>query len=162
LAYAAFTDVQARAGRVAAAFSVTGRRPNQADVESFLDDVASEINARLRSRGFDPALLDKPAELALRGTNADGALVLALEAAFPGGVPADVEKVYTGARDRYNASLGLLESGRHAAFVFVESASGSPSGSSLWSDDPTYGEVDLPPDEQNPNLAPFFSRGMKL
>jgi hypothetical protein len=53
VAYANTDDVLLRAGRVAGMFTVAGRRPNLADVEKLIDDVSSEIDVEIRTRGYD-------------------------------------------------------------------------------------------------------------
>lgn len=84
MAYAVRDDVLARAGRFAGIFSVAGKRPNEADLDEFLEDVASLIDAEIRSRGYDPALLTTETSEALRDVNAWAALVRALPQAAPG------------------------------------------------------------------------------
>lgn len=154
--YAALSDVQARAGGVRDAWT-SASKPSTEEIEGFLVDTAGMIDAAVAARGLSVPVVDAGAAAALRGLNADGALVLALEAT-PGSAPTSMLE---GARERWRLGLASLLDGTHPAVAALESgqtAAGLSAGS-LWTDEPEYDPV---LEFTNRNLDPVLSRGMSL
>jgi hypothetical protein len=160
--YASPAELRARAGGIGQYWtSGSSRRPNEEDLLLFLDQVSDEIDGLIGALGHTLPIAPGAAD-ALKGTVLDGALMLALEAQFPGGVPDDVRTIYTGARDRYARSWKMLDEGKHPAIALLESEPGTPSASTLWSEEPQYGQVIEKESDRNVNLRPGVFRGMKL
>lgn len=167
MAYAVFADVTARAGRVAGAFSVAGKHPDQADVEKFLADVSALIDAAIRSRGFDPAGLDQTVKDALKDLAAYGALARSLTALDPTG-RSGFGALLTEAQGIWEAGLAGIEAGTAEAILELEAGvggggTGSTAGS-LSIDDPAYGQ-NIPPAQRlelNADFAPAIARTQKL
>lgn len=163
-AYATFDDVAARAGRFAGVFSIAGKRPDQADVEMLLDNVAAEIDAAVRARGFDPATMDANVRAAFLDLNAYGALARALRAATTGD---EADKLITAAEELFAAGLLAIAEGSFSAILQLEAGAGGAGGATagdLWGDEPSYGSAASVVSEANQlsdtNLAPAFSRDM--
>lgn len=176
MAYAVFDDVQARAGRFGAYFTVQGRRPSQADVESFLADCAAQIDAALGSRGHATPVTGTAAA-ALLDVNAYGALSRALAA-----VPEDaaVETLQTRSTKIWGAAMGdptavthesiigSIRSGGHPVIALLESGVGAgASAGSFWEAEPTYGSAltaaaELERARLEPADVPVFSRLQSL
>ena len=168
-AYAVADDVLLRAGRVAGAFTVTGKRPNLADISSLLTDVSAEIDVEIRAQGYDPALLDTATTGALKDIAAYGVLARALAAIDPSDRPDNVKSLIDRAEsvwssdpssDRRGATLSrillLLEAGAGGG------GAGSSAGS-FWDEEELYPtEGDFAVARLNPLQAPDFARGMKL
>lgn len=162
MAYASPSELRARAGGIGQYWtSGSTRRPNEEDLALFLDQVSDEIDGLIGALGHTLPISTAAAD-ALKGTVLDGALVLALEAQFPGGVPDDVSTIYTGARDRFARSWKMLDDGKHPAIALLESQPGTPSASTLWSEEPQYGQVVERESDRNVNLGPGVFRGMRL
>lgn len=162
MAYGSVDEVRGRAGNLGQHWTPgSARRPNAEDIELFLTQVSDEIDGLIGALGHTLPIATPAAE-ALKGTVLDGALVLALEAQFPGGLPDDVNTIYAGASARYARSLRLIEEGKHPAIALLESEPGTPSASTLWSEEPDYGLVIERESDRNPNLAPAFFRGQRL
>lgn len=166
MAYASFTDVQARLGRFQGIFEVSGKHPDQSDVEDLLDSVAGDIDAAIRSRGFDPAAMNASAKAALVDLNAYGALARALPATHLGRQAADLLATAAAVWDSAMGERGTFAAGTHPAIAELEAGQGGgpgPSAGDLWSDDPTYGsERGLAAEDselEDTNLAPAFRRG---
>jgi hypothetical protein len=154
--YASLSAVKARAGQLASGWTATSK-PSDDDIEGFLADVAAELDALIGARGYAAPTAGSPAALALRNVNADGALVLALEATYPEtSGPAAAGKTLDEARKRYEAAWGKIAEGKHPAFALLESAGASPSASSFWQSEPEFGTTSLP-DARDRN--PFTSAG---
>lgn len=158
MAYASFDDVTARAGRLAGGFLVEGKHPDRADIEGFLADVAAEIDAILRAHGHDPATFTSDTREALRGLNADGALILAIPGLDPSGKPENFVGIYNPAKARYDAGMKLLNEGKLAALLELESAGTGATAGSFWTDEPTYGDVAPRAEDEVAAVAPFVSR----
>jgi hypothetical protein len=164
-AYAEFADVVARAGKFAAALASDDRSPNEGDVEFFLTDIAAQIDALLLARGYSPAEISAEARAALKGTNADGALVMAIEALDPLGA-AEVKfqgsTLLSGARKRYEAAVVALAEGKHPAIRMLEAgqSGGGQSASSTW--DHAAASVAEADRESDLSLLPRIQRGMRL
>lgn len=168
MAYAEVAHMRARAGYLADAWTEESR-PSTTDLAVFLSDVSSEIDAALTGLGLDPPDADTTGALALRGINADGALLLALDATFPAGEgPAAATELQKAIRARYDTSWALLLAGKLAAVVAIQA--GTPdvlAASDFWSRNPTYGTEPWPDPEDpykspNPALDPAVYRGMSL
>lgn len=164
MAYAELGDVLARAGRASGAFH-EGASVDEADIEAFLSETAGFIDAVLAARGVDGS--DPAVRGALRGANADAALLLALDGAFPGGRGGDeVRALRDGVRARLGLSGGQTVSARTLT-VALELASdiaagGSSGASSFWLDNPDYPTTaDFETAYQRPATAPFVARGEK-
>ena len=143
MAYADLASLLARAGRIAPAWD-NDTDPDLADLERLLDDVAAEIDAELAARGIGVPATGAAAQ-ALLGMNADGALVLALEATFPeakGGVVSGMA-ILEGARGRYQYAVDSIRNGTHSVIRLLESGSAATAGaSSFWeTESETYGMV---------------------
>jgi len=164
--YAAVAHVKARAGHLARAWGES-TEPSDADIEGFLADVAGEIDAALAGLGFSLPLSATSA-VALRGMNADGALLLALDATWPSGEgPSAATELQKAVRSRYEKSWDRLLDGKHPATTAVEIESDPAlAATDFWQENPDYG---LPgsgwfPPERDPNAAldPAVLRGMRL
>jgi hypothetical protein len=163
VAYAEISDVKGRGGRLSPAWSASST-PADFDLQRFIDDVAGEIDAVVQGAGFTAPATGLAAS-ALRGLNADGALLLALQATFPAGEgPAAAQEILRATEERYRASWERLIAGTHPAIIVLETdvGVGVLNASSFWTDEPDYGQE--PYEERleiNPWLQPEFERGMK-
>lgn len=169
MAYAALTDVQARAGALAGAWTTTSN-PSTSQITGFLDDIAAEIDAALAGRGLaitDPA---STAALALKNVNAVGALILALQATYPeGSGPSSASKAITDAKADYDALFAAIIDGSHPAVQALEAGDVEHRASSFWSEEPLYGVFASDPDmlsvfspDANPSTRPTIQRGASL
>jgi hypothetical protein len=163
MAYAAFEDVKARAGRVAGAFSVSGKHPNQSDIEVILADCSAMVDSAIRSRGFDPDALSQGVADALKDLVAYGALSRGLAAIDPTGRPG-LSALKDTADAIWAAGLLAIENGTHEALLELEAGTTGPSAGALWTDDPDYGQHVTPSErlELNEDFAPGFARTQKL
>jgi len=84
VSYAQLSDVKARAGVIATAWSAD-TQPADADIERILQQVSGELDALLASKGYPLPILDQTALDALVSITADKALLLAIDATYPGG-----------------------------------------------------------------------------
>jgi hypothetical protein len=165
-AYASLAEVKARAGAVARAFS-QDTTPGDAEIETFLDNVADEINGYLIVRGASLPVTDANAQRALVGVNADGALLLALDGRFPAGTgPAAVVELRRAVQARYDAALAAIQSGTHVAILIIEGevSLDELAATAFWIEEPDYGMY-LTPEELaalNPYFQPEFAKGMKF
>ena len=161
MAYADLNTLLARAGRVAPAWTEE-TDPDLSDLEVFLANAASEIDAELQARQISLPLAAEPAA-ALAGLNADGALIVALEATFPdarGGLVSGMA-LLEGARARWDSGLAALRDGTHTVVRWLETTTAAGQGaSSFWdSEAQAYGVYSYPSEwEQNPPLAPAVFR----
>lgn len=162
-AYAEPLDVYARAGRLRDAFGQNDA-PGEPEIQGFLDDVAGELDALISSHGVSVPVVDATATAALRGVNADGALVLALPAAFPSGSTEPAERLLEAVRGRYEAALAQLSDGTFPALAQIVSTSGVASAaSSLWTDEAGYDwNKTAEAVAGNASLLPAIERGQKL
>lgn len=175
--YATVDDIKARAGRVQGAFSVQNRRPNESDLQQFLDDTAAEIDAAIEARGYNPAGLETATKEGLRDLNAYGALLRGLVAIDPSNLPATAQGLTDTARGVWEGAMGTpadprsgsIAMGTFPAIAVLEAGRGGAGGQgagSLWQDDPTYGsEASMEAEAtrlRDTNLAPAFSRRQKL
>jgi hypothetical protein len=129
--------------------------PSLSDIERFLDDIAAEIDQEIAALGFATPVTGQTAE-ALRGMNADGALVLLLGASFPGDLSGLAKGIYDAAAARFNGKMTALSAGTLPALVYLESTSAAVTASDFWSAEPDYGQVaDL---TLNPYLQPGIAK----
>lgn len=168
MAYSTIQQVKARAGALSGSWSDSSV-PGNSDLEQFIDDVAAEIDALLGALGLASPAAGTPANAALAGVNADGALLIALPATFPeGSGPSSASKVIDGVRARYEESLGRLEDGSHPAIRLLEAGNVTSRASSFWENEPLYGIFPFDPrldplaPDANPNTAPTVARGQSL
>jgi hypothetical protein len=166
-AYASLSDVQARAGALQNAWAV-GSKPSTGDIVQMLADVAAEIDAYIGARGLTTPAVG-PAAAALKNVNADGALVLALEATYPEGKgPASASEQIDVVRARYDATMVALADGSHPAVMLLESGNVASRASSFWENEPLYGIFPFDPrldplaPDANPYTAPTVARGQSL
>jgi len=129
-----------RAGKIGAAWGET-TTPSYGDLDMFLAEVGDEIEAALVTRGAGLPL-DATASGAIRGLNADGALILAIEATWPSDTgPQTAKEILRGARDRFEKGMDAIRDGSHTVVLYLGSL-GTPLGSSdFWSTEPDYGLV---------------------
>lgn len=166
MAYATADDVLARLGILAPAFSETSN-PSLNDLDSFLDTVAAEIDAGVASRGLGVPLENEPAE-ALVGVNADGALLLAIDARWPGGVGGDeVAALREDVTARFKTAMAAIADGTHPAIVLVSVGDDDSVGAnSFWQEEPDYGlpwsSDAIAAVNESPAVRPGVARGMKL
>lgn len=157
MAYADLASVKARAGALAGGWTDTSRPAND-DIEAFIEDVAAELDALIAARGYALPAADSAAALALRGVNADGALVLALEATYPeSSGPGAAVKTIDDARARYENARAQIEEGVFSAFALLESGSAAPSASSFWQSEGDSFGTQSTPDPRDANA--FTSAG---
>jgi hypothetical protein len=159
VAYAAVSDVIARAGRFAGAFQISGKHPDTNDIAGFLVDLSNEVDSAIRSRGFDPAALTQPIGDALRDLVAYGALARAYAALSLPPQPA-----YDEAKSIWDDGLAGIVAGTFTAIAELEAGAGGVSAGSLWDDEPAYG-MNVPPSVRlglNPYLAPLFEKHQTL
>lgn len=152
--YAAFADVQARAGLFAGALDRAGKRPTRQDVEGFITDVSAEIDAAVRAGGFDPAALSDATRAALRDVAAYGALTRALPSVADGSKEAD--NLLARADTIYTRAVEAMAAGKHAALAAVEAGAGgggAGSGAGSWASRPGIAEE---------ALAPMWVRGQPV
>jgi hypothetical protein len=168
VAYATLEQVIARAGALSSAWD-DNSLPSLGDIVQFLADVSSEIDALLGARGLT-APAGSTAALALAPLNADGALVVALQATFPETRgPAAATQTIAGAQARYEEGMAALLDGSHPALALLEAGNVAARASSFWENEPLYGLIPGDPDtltpfskDGNPNTAPAFARGQGL
>lgn len=162
MAYADFADVQARAGRFAPIFEVSGKRPDQADVEQLIVDCAAEIDAAITAAGFSPSSLDSAGKAALRDVNAYGALARGLIAADPG---AEADDLLARALQVWDAGMLALKDGSFSSLAVLIST-GGPGAGDFWTEEPSYGTPAQLEGEAaalaETNLAPAFSKNQRL
>lgn len=172
--YALFEDVQTRAGRFAATFSVAGARPNQADIDLLLVDVSAQIDSAIRARGHNPAGMAATARDALKDTAAYGALARALT-----GVPDssdELKKLAQFALRVWGQAMGdpssnttagqrgSIAAGTHPAVLELEAQGGSTAGA-FWGDEPAFGtesQVEAERQQLTAELAPGWAKSQTL
>lgn len=162
--YATVAHVKARAGFLAEAWGES-TDVSDGDVAIFLQGISDEIDAAIIGRGLALPAGDSISAKALVGLNADGALLLALDATFPAGEgPAAATELQDRARKRYEAAWKALLDGKHPATT-APIASGETGGSEsdFWTENPDYGRLGYAspaePVLPNPALDPAVTRG---
>lgn len=166
--YADVQDVLARAGVLAGAWD-DSTTPGFAEIESFIRTTAREIDAGIGALGYPVPVTDPVAAPSLAGYNADKALLLAIDATWPGSSARDdVANLRTAIQARVDAADKLLTAGDLAAvLVLASEASSTQSGGAadFWSEEGStytwwldrFQNWTLSPSEQ-----PEFYRGMRL
>ncbi len=160
--YTSVANVQARAGSL---LDDLEANPTQAELEGFIASVAHTLDGYLAGSGHAVPTLDPVAVAALEGVNTDGALVLALEARFPG---SETLEALVGARARWAAALLALGKGTHPALVALsEDTSGLQAGSFFADEAQGYRVAALDPlrvwpRPLNLNTEPTIYEGMTL
>jgi len=130
MSYADLPTLLARAGRLAKAWTETSD-PDVADLLVMIRDVAAELDAELAAAGVTLPVADRY-KAALAGTNADGALILAIEGTFPDGGP-EVDGILNGARSRYQAAIDAIRAGVHPVVrPAVDDGTAALTASSFW------------------------------
>jgi hypothetical protein len=143
-AYAAFADVTARAGRIAAAFTVAETVVGRTEIDAFLVTCASEIDAEISARGFDPSALSQAAIAALVDLNAYGALARALTALVPGSRGANAQTLNDQAWKVWNEGIASIKDGTHPVIAMLVSGQGGAAAhgaGSFWTEEPNYGSL---------------------
>lgn len=143
MSYAELPAVLGRAG-AAGGYFTDSSDPDLSDVERFLVQTASEIDVAIAAINVTVPITDAVAVGALEGLNADGALVLALEAAFPGKGqrPDAIGAILEGARARWTAGIAALMSGKAPLCGYLtnlQGASGPGGATAFWIEEPDYG-----------------------
>lgn len=143
-----YADVHActgRAGAVGGYFSDSSD-PDLADLERFLVQTASQLDAALAAQGLTVPVTDATAAAILEGMNADGALSIALPAAYPGkGTrPDSVSELIEQVTARWEAALQSIVDGKALVvrYLTAQSAAGAgATGTSFWIEEPDYGTL---------------------
>jgi len=162
VAYADIAATKVRAGRLAKAWTEAST-PGEPDIEHHLGTTAAEIDAILAAKGSTlPLDAAGPAALSLAGLNADMALVLMIDATWPGqGSSEGVREIREQVIERRDLAWERLIDGTHPAIVYTDSLASSPSATDFWTEEPNYptpGEAAT----IKPEHAPMFARGQKL
>lgn len=178
-AYAGVEDVVARAGVLGDAWD-DSTSPGFAEIQRFLDDTASEIDAAIyAASGLTVPTEDTIARPALRGYNADKALVLAIDATWPGSSSRDdVADLRDAIAARILAADEALAAGTLAALMVLLSSSATDAetgASDFWSHDSiiydygmwvshidTYWRFGLDPWGVSVADGPTITKGMSL
>ena len=164
--YAAVEHVRARAGFLSGAWGEQTDVTN-ADLGVFVQQVADELNGAITGLGFTIPAEDSVAAKSLAGMNADGALLLALDATFPAGEgPAAATALQEAVRARYDAAWTLLLAGNHPATTApgaTDEGDLADGAVSFWTENPYYGlpgySSEADPEVVNPYLDPMPTRG---
>lgn len=136
MAYADRNSVLARAGRLKGAWT-DATSPDLPDLDRFLDEVAGEIDLALSGHGI-VLPLDTVASAGMAGMNADGALVLLLEATFPADSgPASAKEILDGARARWLAGMASLITGKNPVVIYSTTKE-QLGASNFWDREPAY------------------------
>jgi hypothetical protein len=164
--YAEVAHVKARAGFIGGAWTEQSE-PATTDIEVFLQQVADELDGAVTGLGFSVPAADSVAAKALAGLNADGALLLALDATFPAEEgPSRATALQEAVRERYEAAWKLLLAGNHPATTAPGSTDEgdlADGAASFWTSNPYYGlpgyASEADPEVVNPYLDPMPTRG---
>lgn len=173
-AYALLDDVVARVGRVSAYFAVAGNRPNNADITAWLDQLSTEVDEAIRSRGFDPAGIDANGKKALLDLVAYGAAANALRGM--GDRSPEVQSILIKADAVWESAMGnqtdagSIFEGTHPLFAALKAGAAGGgavvSADSFWASESNYGRPESVIQEywalRGTNLAPGVSKGQKL
>lgn len=164
MSYATLADVAARAGRLWQAFDAT-HEPTFDDVEQMLETYSGKVDALIDAHGFTVPVTDENAIEDLRDVVANGALIEALQAKFPGGqARVAAAEIIADKRADYKAAMDALSAGTFSALVLLGSSSASTTGASdFWSNHESYGRVGIGDGfTLNPLLEPTAHRGMRF
>lgn len=137
--YADLNVLRARAGRLSGAWDLD-TDPDEDDLERWLSECSSTLDLELGVHGVTTPVTDEQAIEVLGAMAADGALVLAIEATWPGEAPADAGAILAGAKARWEAALQGLRDGTNsvAAFLLAGGDAAEPLSTSFWIEEPTY------------------------
>lgn len=167
MAYAGSQNVVARSGGLLVGLSPT-TTPSLADVNGWLDEVGALIDGMVNgANGFAIPVVSTDAVAALAGVNADGALVLALSAKFPGDSAGPATSgVKKDAQRRFDKAMSDLQTGDHPAVLILQAAATGVSAQQLAgsnaTDNPGYIPDELNPTRvYNPNFDAPFYKGMR-
>lgn len=160
--YADLNLLRARAGRLAGAWTLD-TDPDEADLERFLAEASAQLDLELGGQAIETPVTDSNGAKVLSGIAADGALVMALEATWPGGGGRpDVTALRDGAQARWDAALAAIRDGTSALVTFLTTAGGvtaEPAASCFWIQEPFYPYTGLDEDLMFPLTAPGAYRG---
>lgn len=138
MAYAQTRDVLARAGSLKPAFA-DGQPVSPAEITVFLEQTAGEIDAFVGARGFGVPVTDLTAVAALASVNTDMALLLAIDANWPGSSARDdVADLRASIQGRVDGYLAGLAGGGLAALLYLgaQAAAAAQGGASdFWTTD---------------------------
>lgn len=139
MAYASSDDVFARAGRLRGAFG-NSDAPTTDEIDAFCDEVSALVDAKLARYEIDVPVSNVTARDALRGVVADGALLMALPAAYPSEQGAAAAKVLLDrTQARYEASMKAIDDGTAAVVVMLrEQHGGVAEAGNFWTENPQY------------------------
>jgi len=163
MAYAGAQHVRSAAGKVSNYWTDTAR-PNDTDIDGWLDDASSQIDLVLSAAGASVPLVDGTvAAESLRPLVVAYALVQALNASFAGSPPSDeVTALRDAAQARWDAWFASVQAGTNPIITIVTQGLdvGGVAGS-LWGDEVLYGQVGAAsfPEDDNFRLAPYIARG---
>lgn len=167
MAYAITADVLARAGELAAAFTSTSH-PNLDEIDGFCVAESAMIDTLLASRGITTPVDGDAAEV-FRAVAADGALLIALPARFPGGESPNpaVQRLIDVTLARYTSAWKSLGDGTNPTLVGLSETSGSETGASdFWTEEPDYNLYGSSSVRsavaESPYIQPYLARGMKF
>lgn len=133
MAYAEVGVLLGRAGTLKGAWDDT-TSPSLADLEQFLADASAQVDAQLGALGYDTPVVDERAAAALRPLVADLALMVAIEATWPGQAgPTGVRAAYDGARARVYGDDGGLRLATVTSLLATVGGSAGAGASDLWS-----------------------------
>lgn len=163
MAYAAFSDVEARAGRYASVFSVAGKQPDEETIETLLVNVSAELDAAIAARGHPVPVTDDAAEAALVDTTAYGVLARALASIPSGDDSLDDLREY--AQSLWTAALAGIAKGTHVVILLLEAGGGGASAGDFWAENPDFGtdaQIASEARSLTSSLAPGFAKGQSL
>lgn len=138
MAYATIADVKARAGAVAHAWSDQSD-PSSTDVERIIEQVSSDLDMFIGGAGYDVPLADPVAAASLVSINVDKALLIALDATFPGDA-ANVKDLRASIQKRVDAYDKAIEKGSAPILLYLgQQAAGDYAGGAadFWTTDGT-------------------------
>lgn len=143
MAYATVHACTGRAGGVGGFFTDTSD-PDLADLERFLVQTAGMIDAALIARGHAVPVTDATGLAVLEGVNADGALAIALPAAYPatGVRPDSVSALIEEVTKRWESALAAIADGSHLVVQMLDqqaSGDAGATGTGFWIEEPDYG-----------------------
>ena len=134
MAYATVPDVKSRAGVLAKAWG-QDTQPGDTDLARFLDITAGEVDAFIGAQGYGVPITDEIAVGSLVGVNADEALLLAIDATWPGG-KGGVADLRAQVWERVQAYRQAAQDGDIAAVLYLGAQSATEGGASnYWEND---------------------------
>jgi hypothetical protein len=171
VAYAELAELKGRAGKLAEAWTEDST-PGDADLELFLESVSDSLNAILQYAGLSVPVDDPVAARALAPIVADGALLLALSATWPGAVgQAAVADLKAEVQSRWDPAVKALTDGTSAIVMMLQQGTGrTASATTLWDEEPSsmlpgsesWGEEMLRGTVIGNGILPTFWKGQRL